>query len=91
MIPLVSWQDHGLYVAGGPPKFHSLVFVTQVFCYRERSAIHNGLTRFYSNRLFSDITIVAPDGQKIFVHQVVLASCSKRFADVLEQGAQLGF
>ena len=44
------------------------------------------MTRFYSSTKFSDITIVAPDGQKIFVHQVVLSSCSKRFADVLEQG-----
>eukprot|EP00798_Chlamydomonas_sp_ICE-L_P009810 gene9810-7698_t len=62
----------------------------KVFCYRERSTIHSGLTRFYSSTKFSDITIVAPDGQKIFVHQVVLASCSKRFADVLEQGSLNG-
>ena len=60
---------------------------TQVFCFRESSsAAHQGLNRFYNNPEFSDLTILAPDGIRIFVHQIVLASCSKRFSDVLEHG-----
>ncbi|GAX77190.1 hypothetical protein CEUSTIGMA_g4636.t1 [Chlamydomonas eustigma] len=59
----------------------------KAFCFRETSpAIHFGLQRFYNNPQFSDLTIVAPDGVKVHVHQVVLAACSKRFSDVLDQG-----
>lgn len=59
----------------------------RIFCFREDSpAVLLGLQRFYNNQRFSDLTVLAPDGSKIFVHQIVLAACSKRLSDVLEQG-----
>ncbi|KAG1660366.1 hypothetical protein FOA52_012659 [Chlamydomonas sp. UWO 241] len=63
----------------------------KIFCFREpTAAVVLGLTRYYNSSAFSDLTIVAPDGAKMAVHQVVLASCSRRFRDVLEQGDLLG-
>ena len=40
----------------------------------------------FAHAEFSDLTVLAPDGNRIYVHQIVLASCSNRFAGVLEQG-----
>jgi hypothetical protein len=46
---------------------HSKSHQTQVL-YREPAMA--GFHRYYNNRSFSDLTIVAPDGQKIHVHRV---------------------
>ena len=62
----------------------------QVFTFREKEpALFLGLQRFYNSPEFSDLTILTPDGGRVYVHQIVLASCSKRFCDVLEQGGNL--
>ena len=66
---------------------HDSSLCTQVFSFREKDpALFFGLNRFFNSPEFSDLTILSPDGSKVFVHQIVLASCSKRFSDVLEQG-----
>lgn len=48
--------------------------------------LQSGLARYFNQRLFTDITVVAPDERKILCHQVVLSAGSKRFANMLEQG-----
>lgn len=48
--------------------------------------LQSGLARYFNKRLFSDITVIAPDGRSIMCHQVVLSAGSKRFANMLEQG-----
>lgn len=48
--------------------------------------LQSGLVRYFNQRLFTDITVVAPDERKILCHQVVLSAGSKRFANMLEQG-----
>jgi hypothetical protein len=59
----------------------------QVHTFRDRSATLNlGLAKYFNQRTFSDLTVVGPDGRKLFCHQVVLSACSKRFANMLEQG-----
>lgn len=60
-----------------------------MFLYTDKStALHGSLRRYFNNPTFSDITVVAPDGLKLAVHQLVLSACSARFASMLEQGAQ---
>lgn len=49
--------------------------------------VHEGLARFFNRETFSDLTVVDPDGNRIRCHQLVLSSCSRKFADMLEQGA----
>ncbi len=57
-------------------------------CFREAGP--HAMNRFYNNPQFSDLTVLTPNGERVHVHQVVLASCSRRFADVLSQGLVLG-
>lgn len=49
--------------------------------------LQTSLSKYFNKPLFSDITIVGPDGRKLLCHQVVLSAGSKRFANMLEQGA----
>lgn len=59
----------------------------QVLLHRDRSTVlHPTLGRYYNQALFSDLTVVGPDGNKIYCHQIILATGSKRFAEILEQG-----
>jgi len=48
--------------------------------------LQSSLAKYFDKRLFSDITVIAPDGRKLLCHQVVLSAGSKRFANMLEQG-----
>lgn len=50
--------------------------------------VQASLAKYFNKRLFSDITVIGPDGRKLLCHQVVLSAGSKRFANMLEQGAQ---
>jgi hypothetical protein len=45
------------------------------------------LAKYFNKGLFSDITVIGPDERKLLCHQVVLSAGSKRFANMLEQGA----
>jgi hypothetical protein len=48
--------------------------------------LQTSLSRYFNKPLFSDITVIGPDGRKLLCHQVVLSAGSKRFANMLEQG-----
>jgi hypothetical protein len=45
-----------------------------------------GLSTYYDSPIFNDISILCSDGVVIRVHQVVLAACSGRLAEVLARG-----
>lgn len=51
--------------------------------------LQTSLSKYFNKPLFSDITVIGPDGRKLLCHQVVLSAGSKRFANMLEQGALL--
>lgn len=53
--------------------------------------LFSGVQRYFDNALFSDVTVVTPSGRKLLCHRLVLASCSRRFATILEQGRYAGW
>ncbi|KAG1658252.1 hypothetical protein FOA52_008512, partial [Chlamydomonas sp. UWO 241] len=48
--------------------------------------LHNGLAAYKENGIFSDVAVLSPNGRRIWCHQLVLSSCSKKFAGALESG-----
>ncbi|MEW5299088.1 MAG: hypothetical protein WDW36_002137 [Sanguina aurantia] len=67
---------------------NGLGHVGMVQVYHDNTDIlFSGVQRYFDNLLFSDVTVVTPSGRKLHCHRLVLASCSRRFAAILEQGA----
>lgn len=54
------------------------------------SFLHGDLARYFNRPTFSDLSIVSPDGRKIFCHQAVLCAASPRLAQTLEPGTLTG-
>ena len=48
--------------------------------------LQTGLQRYATNGIFADVVILTPVGKRIRAHQLVLAACSKKFAQALESG-----
>lgn len=73
------------------PAAAMLLGKNKVSVFRDKSvALHTGLARYFNKKVFSDLVIVAPDGRRLYCHQVVLSACSKRCALILEEGSLQG-
>ncbi|GAX84352.1 hypothetical protein CEUSTIGMA_g11774.t1 [Chlamydomonas eustigma] len=60
---------------------------TPVNVYQDSSrSLYLGLEKYHINGHFSDVVVLTPNGKRIKCHQLVLASCSKKFAGALESG-----
>ncbi|KAI8477353.1 MAG: hypothetical protein J3K34DRAFT_515702 [Monoraphidium minutum] len=56
----------------------------------EGGQLQAGAARFFNQRAFSDLVIVAPDGRRLFCHRFALAACSQLLAASLAAGPAPG-